>query len=318
MIKKGLIIFALILTATHYTKAAQSKTKTKKGTKATSQKTVTKNQTSPMLYEIKKGKHKAYLLGTIHYGINFSSYPPFIRQFASKSETLVFETDIMEAQQLIVLQKQKDAKMNSSLKAHLNEKQWTTLFKAVKPFIGDNEDAVDKLSPEEATMAFTFSLLPQTEEPIDMSLYVLAKAKGKNLLFFEKPEQQMDLLKITSNLTSLKKQLDIPLPETKKSIQEMISIYKSGNDQKLGEFIVKAQTKDPASQNINKEIFDKRNAKWVKKFKDIFNTPGTEFIAVGAGHLPGENGLIQLLRKEGYQVIKYNPYSKPKPSSSSQ
>jgi len=44
-----------------------------------------------------------------------------------------------------------------------------------------------------------------------------------------------------------------------------------------------------------------RNKNWVKKLKTIMHErPVT--IAVGAGHLPGKNGVIELLRKEGYTV----------------
>jgi uncharacterized protein len=44
-----------------------------------------------------------------------------------------------------------------------------------------------------------------------------------------------------------------------------------------------------------------RNLNWVQQLKKIM-TGKPVFVAVGAGHLPGKNGLIDLLRKEGYTV----------------
>jgi uncharacterized protein YbaP (TraB family) len=44
-----------------------------------------------------------------------------------------------------------------------------------------------------------------------------------------------------------------------------------------------------------------RNVKWVKALPAIMNS-GSQFIAVGAGHLPGKDGVISLLRNEGYAV----------------
>ncbi|MBK7099690.1 MAG: TraB/GumN family protein [Sphingobacteriales bacterium] len=45
----------------------------------------------------------------------------------------------------------------------------------------------------------------------------------------------------------------------------------------------------------------KRNHNWVQKLHSILCSKAV-FIAVGAGHLPGKQGLIELLREEGYSV----------------
>ena len=49
-----------------------------------------------------------------------------------------------------------------------------------------------------------------------------------------------------------------------------------------------------------------RNRNWVQKLKTLMPEKSLT-IAVGAGHLAGEKGLIKLLRKEGYSVkpVKY-------------
>jgi uncharacterized protein len=44
-----------------------------------------------------------------------------------------------------------------------------------------------------------------------------------------------------------------------------------------------------------------RNRKWVKMMKDILPAHALLF-AVGAGHLPGKQGLLALLQIEGYTV----------------
>jgi len=49
------------------------------------------------------------------------------------------------------------------------------------------------------------------------------------------------------------------------------------------------------------ELLDKRNKNWVAQLKEIMKKDAV-FTAVGAGHLVGKNGLIALLRAEGYTV----------------
>ena len=44
-----------------------------------------------------------------------------------------------------------------------------------------------------------------------------------------------------------------------------------------------------------------RNRNWVTELKKLM-TKRSLILAVGAGHLPGEEGVINLLRKEGYEV----------------
>ncbi|MBD5318860.1 MAG: TraB/GumN family protein [Bacteroides sp.] len=51
----------------------------------------------------------------------------------------------------------------------------------------------------------------------------------------------------------------------------------------------------------SERMLNKRNANWVRMMAGLLPTASI-LIAVGAGHLPGEKGLISLLRKEGYTV----------------
>lgn len=48
-------------------------------------------------------------------------------------------------------------------------------------------------------------------------------------------------------------------------------------------------------------LIDNRNAEWLKKMPGIMSAKPT-FFAVGAGHLPGSKGVLQLLRNAGYTV----------------
>jgi uncharacterized protein YbaP (TraB family) len=48
-------------------------------------------------------------------------------------------------------------------------------------------------------------------------------------------------------------------------------------------------------------LLTRRNINWIGQLKAIMHKESV-FVAVGAGHLVGEKGLINLLRKEGYTV----------------
>jgi uncharacterized protein YbaP (TraB family) len=88
-----------------------------------------------------------------------------------------------------------------------------------------------------------------------------------------------------------------------KQFEEMIEAYKAQDIEKLGEFVKEDES---GLGNYEDILIYNRNRNWVQKLKTIMPDK-TLTIAVGAGHLAGENGLIKLLRKEGYTVkpVKY-------------
>lgn len=85
--------------------------------------------------------------------------------------------------------------------------------------------------------------------------------------------------------------------------EKMVEAYKNQDIEKLGKFIGEEDEMMNKFQDI---LLFNRNANWVKKLKTLMPEKAMT-IAVGAGHLAGEKGLINLLRKEGYTVkpVKY-------------
>ena len=81
-------------------------------------------------------------------------------------------------------------------------------------------------------------------------------------------------------------------------LSEMLDAYKNQDLQKLEEMLMKS---DPSISNYTDILLYNRNHNWVKKLKELLPEKSL-LVAVGAGHLPGKEGCINLLRKEGYKV----------------
>lgn len=56
------------------------------------------------------------------------------------------------------------------------------------------------------------------------------------------------------------------------------------------------------SEDVYDALLRERNADWVGKIIAMLDEPGTRLIAVGAGHLAGDDSVIHLLEQEGYEV----------------
>lgn len=83
-----------------------------------------------------------------------------------------------------------------------------------------------------------------------------------------------------------------------KQMEEMFKAYNNQDLQKLEELMVET---DAGMAGFTDILLYHRNQNWVKKLKTLLPEKSI-LVAVGAGHLPGEKGVINLLRKEGYKV----------------
>lgn len=80
--------------------------------------------------------------------------------------------------------------------------------------------------------------------------------------------------------------------------KQLIELYKSENLSELFEMTSNDEMMDAEAQNF---MLDIRNKNWIKKMPEMMKLHSV-FFAVGAAHLPGENGVINLLRQAGYTV----------------
>ena len=66
--------------------------------------------------------------------------------------------------------------------------------------------------------------------------------------------------------------------------------------------IAKGSLDERRFSSINEMLIIRRNRNIVLKIDDYLKTKATYFVVVGAGHLLGEKGIIQLLKERGYTV----------------
>ncbi|MBL0270927.1 MAG: TraB/GumN family protein [Chitinophagaceae bacterium] len=86
--------------------------------------------------------------------------------------------------------------------------------------------------------------------------------------------------------------------EGEKLMTEMMTAYREQDLEKLSALIASS---DNDMRGFEDLLLYNRNRNWVAKLKTLLHEKAL-VVAVGAGHLPGEQGVIELLRKEGYKV----------------
>ncbi len=127
-----------------------------------------------------------------------------------------------------------------------------------------------------------------------------AKANKKQIKGLETMAFQagvFDSIPYTIQAKELLKMID-SLPHYKKYMDTLLTIYLSQNLQKIEDQFNNKEMGLMDNQDI---LLDDRNADWVKQLQQLMKQKSL-LVAVGAGHLVGKKGLIQLLKNQGYVV----------------
>lgn len=143
------------------------------------------------------------------------------------------------------------------------------------------------------------------ETPVAMEQMIMEEAKNTNKEIkgletmayqagiLDSIPYKLQAMQLVSYIDSANKGVD-----ENKEFNELMTAYKDQDLKKLEDLMMKSEIGMNEYADI---LLYNRNRNWVKKLKTLL--PGKSLvIAVGAGHLPGEKGVISLLRKEGYTV----------------
>jgi uncharacterized protein YbaP (TraB family) len=135
---------------------------------------------------------------------------------------------------------------------------------------------------------------------IDEYFQTYGKANGKTVLGLETAEDQAKAL-FGSPIERQKKMLLKSIKNPEKDKKESLKIYNyyiTQNLKQLAKIFSKPQGFTPEEMDA---LLKNRNIKWIEKLPSLMQEQSL-FIAVGAGHLVGKDGVIKGLQAKGYTV----------------
>jgi uncharacterized protein YbaP (TraB family) len=145
----------------------------------------------------------------------------------------------------------------------------------------------------------------QQTDALDIYFFKEAKKQKKQTIGLEKTMEQIDAFSAIPYELQAKGLVDAVTDygkEGKLDMDTMIKHYAEGNLDKLLEMTTKDEEDKEMAKIFNDIFLVKRNYNMADRAEPYIKE-GSTFIAVGAAHLPGEEGVIELLRKKGYKVI---------------
>jgi hypothetical protein len=134
----------------------------------------------------------------------------------------------------------------------------------------------------------------------EVELNKLAEKNKMTTLGLETIQMQMDLVNDVPYEEQIKLLLQ-GLTTNNSEFNTMLNCYLKQDLNKLGELMNDAEL----SPEFNANFLVKRNQNWIPQISKMVQEKPI-FIAVGAGHLPGEQGVLKLLQEAGYTVSPIN------------
>ncbi len=264
----------------------------------------------PALWTLSDEDTTLYIFGTVHLlrpDLDWRS-DEMDSAFA-EADTIVFEADVTSqaaaSEMMKFISSEGMLEGGQQLSSLLSELERAELQKALD-HVGLPLGAIEPFRPWWA--AVNLSVLQIKKEGFDPNsgvetvLGAEARAAGKSFAYLETIDEQLGRL---ANMPT-DVQVDF-LVSSAESIEEggdvldtLVSEWVDGDVHGIG--LLMSNPDMMGSDEVYEALLKSRNAVWVGKIEAMLDEPGTRLIAVGAGHLAGQDSVIEMLEAKGYEV----------------
>jgi uncharacterized protein YbaP (TraB family) len=264
------------------------------------------------LWKVTGSKGVVYLFGTIHVGkADFYPLPSIIEDSFKKADTLIEEIELSDPGETARLQQRviEDGSYpnGDAITNHLSEVTRSHLAAYVKKG-GLPEPAIAHMRPWLVSM-----LVEQAEmermgfDPsygLDRHFLEEAQRSNKPIGALEDAGFQLELL------TSMSEELQdrlllsslVDMEKLADGLDLLTRAWEAGDTAAIHELITSGVQEYPQLKSLMTKLIDDRNTAMAAKIARFLQTPKSYFVAVGAGHLVGDQGIPNQLRRKNFKV----------------
>ncbi|MCS7075191.1 MAG: TraB/GumN family protein [Bacteroidia bacterium] len=269
-------------------------------------------QQKGLLWEISGNglTQKSYLFGTMHVtDERVFNFPNGFKSAFDACQAFAMELNLDSAQnptQALALMQYMMMKDGRTLKDLVSKKD----YQKVESFFNKHSPNVPFAMMSMMKPIFLMSIVEQAkpkplgarDQPLDKYLASLAKDAQKPIIGLETLQEQMQALDVISVEEQAKQLVKAikgaeKMKKNDKTMDELMKYYLAGDLTKLYQLSQKKDVKPEAQQ----ALIIKRNLNMVDRIDARIKSTSV-FIAVGALHLPGEQGILRLLERKGYTL----------------
>lgn len=267
-----------------------------------------------LLWEISGNgaSQKSYVFGTHHLvPVSFLDSVPNIYKCFNRTQVVVGEFVMSELNVAEKIQAAATLPEKYSYHELYSDSDYQFVSNELKEVLQLSLNELGRLKPAMIQNLFLVTyhqkLFPNADNSmLDSYFQRVADEQGKKVVGLETVDDQIHLLFESQSIERQAFLLLGTIKEKDKTEQELTKLnrfYKTGNLEKLLIDFQNDTTEFSPTEIEKYLLLDNRNLQWVSNLSPLLKQNSC-FVAVGAMHLVGENGLINLLRKEGFRVKK--------------
>jgi uncharacterized protein YbaP (TraB family) len=273
----------------------------------------TSNEITPALYAVRDADSTMYLYGTVHVRPSGADWGNArVRAALAESEEIWTE---------LIMSPQTDAQTQSlaiqfgSAEPGRPLSSWLTAeenanLNALTTRLGMPQGSLEGFKPWLAALTLTVVPLMQAgfdpQSGVDRAIDAYGDAAGKTMRALETPEQQLGFLSGLSQelQREMLREAIAEADQAVSMITVMSQAWERGDDAALALVVIdETRTQYP---ELYQTLFVDRNNAWMTVLESELRGSGVDFVAVGAGHIIGEDGLAAQFRARGYTVERLN------------
>ena len=267
-------------------------------------------QADSPVWKVEKNNHALFLAGSVHF-LGADDYPlpgAFDRAYA-ESEILVLETDIERMQSpefAPALMARMTYPPGDGLRQRLTPETWAALerYLAKRGLVAEQLASFRPGLLASTLLVLELQRLGVAGAGVDQHFDQRAQADGRQRRYLETIERQVELLAemgegdedafVRYSLEDAK--------QMSRLWQGMVSAWRDGDLVGL-----RAIALDPMRRELPALIDDLllvRNREWLPQIEAMLSDAPVELVIVGALHLGGEGGLLEMLEARGYRLVQ--------------
>jgi uncharacterized protein YbaP (TraB family) len=255
-----------------------------------------------LLWKISKaGKETSYLFGTIHISDkDVTTLPASVDKALHNSNQFVMEA-LPNMDEMMALSKSMFFGDGQLLSKFVD----APIYDQTKNILASYQlgaDAVSVMKPWAAFLVMNYP--PDQGEPLDLVLLSLAQQNGATVAGLESLKEQGEIfsqMKMDEQVTLLTDtvchydtvEADFLAMKVFYLKRDLGGLYNYSQQYSMSE--------KPVYKNLMKKLITDRNKKMANRMQAMLEK-GSAFVAIGALHLPGKEGVLSLLEKKGYSV----------------
>lgn len=243
----------------------------------------------------------SYLFGTIHATCDATLDAATLKAL-EETKQLYLEIDMDDPMLQMQMMQGITMKNGVTISSLVSEQDFIIIDEFLQKNIGMSAKMINTFKPFMLSSMLLPKLMDCEFQSVEMELMKVTNAQNEEVYGLETISDQLqvfDKIPYQDQANELLKTAKSDLSKEKAEMKKVMEVYNTKDIEKM--LVVMDESDNTISADNKDVLLVNRNRNWIPVIEKVIKSTPT-FFGVGAAHLAGDDGVIKLLRKQGYKV----------------